>query len=455
MRIVYSLLGLLFWVSVPLIASLDLGEIIKTAQCQSSCLRNLTTDDKCWNVGRDENTQCEKCWQTCEFLGPFDNKLRLEFCNRSVFFNPKFRRVTTFHFQSLVSLKHPSQRQCSSCEIACTFYRTYGIEENQYDPTKLPAPEEDEIIRMNKHDMAITMRKNLLGIWEMDKHYTANQKIEMKPGDWIIITNENGAIKHYSWEKWWPTLQSLKDGPLFQANITWMDWQTQLNKQREEISLPGDKIFLELRNKKKERIRPSFVVTWQEETGNGIMGNQVADSESAQISLLPGRYSIRVATNDGPGSYSIVIDTDEYKIKNEMHLLICRVIKWDIILSVLLWVLILLLVLLIKAIISKRRKNENNVEMACPTAAEMKSNKWNMISCFKYEPDQTDSDIFASSYIDYINEQSWMEMDINANADMQNANVQNVNVNVQDANANIQDVTANTQNATTNVIQQT
>ncbi|XP_029675830.1 uncharacterized protein LOC115243188 [Formica exsecta] len=431
MRTVYSLLGLLFCMSVPLIASLDLGEIIKTAQCQSSCLRNFTTDDKCWNVGRDENTQCEKCWQTCEFLGPFDNKLRLEFCNRGVFFN------------------------CSSCEIACTFYRTYGIEENQYDPTKLPAPEEDEIIRMNKHDMAITLRKNLLGIWEMDKHYTANQKIEMKPGNWIIITNENGAIKHYSWEKWWPTLQSLKDGPLFQANITWMDWQTQLNKQREEISLPGDKIFLELRNKKKKRIRPSFVVTWQEETGNGIMGNQVADSESAQISLPPGRYSIRVATNDGPGSYSIVIDTAKYKIKNEIHLFICRVIKWDIILSVLLWLLILLLVLLIKAIISKRRKNKNNIEMACPTAAEMKSNKWNMISCFKYEPNQTDSDIFASSYIDYINEQSWTEMDINANADMQDANVQNVNVNVQDANANIQDVTANTQNATTNVIQQT
>lgn len=87
--------------------------------------------------------------------------------------------------------------QYSSCEIACTFYRTYGVEENQYDPTKLPAPEKDEIIRMNKHDMAITMRKNLLGIWEMDKHYTANQKVVMKPGDWIIITNENGAIKHY------------------------------------------------------------------------------------------------------------------------------------------------------------------------------------------------------------------------------------------------------------------
>lgn len=54
-----------------------------------------------------------------------------------------------------------------------------------------------------------------------------------------------------------------------------MDWQTQLIKQREKISLPGDKIFLELRNKKKRKNKSSFVVTWQEETGNGIMGNQV------------------------------------------------------------------------------------------------------------------------------------------------------------------------------------
>ncbi|XP_050462037.1 uncharacterized protein LOC126857013 [Cataglyphis hispanica] len=440
MKTVYYLLGLLSCVSLPLITGLDLGEIIKTAQCQSSCLRNLTTDDKCWNVGKDKNTQCEKCWQTCELLGPFNNKTRLDICkNCALFLN------------------------CSSCEIACTFYRTYGVEENQYDPTKLPAPEKDEIIRMNKHDMAITMRKNLLGTWEMDKHYTANQKVIMKPGDWIIITNENGAIKHYSWEKWWPTLQSLKDGPLFQANITWMDWQTQLNKQREKISLPGDKIFLELRNKKKRKNKSSFVVTWQEETGNGIMGNQVADSESAQISLPPGRYSIRVATNDGPGSYSIVIDTADYKIEsNEFDLYICYIIKWDLIVSFLTWlliVLVMILVIFIKAIILKRRKNKNNIdniEMACPTAAEMKSNKLNiLIPCFKYESNQTDSDPFANSYTDYINEQAWTEIDINANANMQDANVQNVNVNVQDANANIQDVTANTRNVnTTNVIQQ-
>lgn len=86
--------------------------------------------------------------------------------------------------------------QCSICEIACTFYRTHGMEESQYEPIKLPAPEEGEIV-INKHDVAITMHKNLEGTWEMQKEYTANEEVVMKPGKWIIITNENGAIKHY------------------------------------------------------------------------------------------------------------------------------------------------------------------------------------------------------------------------------------------------------------------
>lgn len=97
--------------------------------------------------------------------------------------------------------------------------------------------------------------------------------------------------------------------------------------------------------------------------------------------------------------------------------------------------------------------------MVCPSEAEMRSNKRNIapILNFKSESNQTYSDCSTDSYTDNTNEYNelWMEMDINANANMQNANVQNVNVNVQDANVNIQDVTANTQNATTNAIQQT
>jgi len=40
-----------------------------------------------------------------------------------------------------------------------------------------------------------------------------------------------------------------------------------------------------------------------------VLSLQVTDSESAQISLPCGKYLVRVATNDGPGSYPIVVDT--------------------------------------------------------------------------------------------------------------------------------------------------
>ena len=40
---------------------------------------------------------------------------------------------------------------------------------------------------------------------------------------------------------------------------------------------------------------------------------QVTDSESAQISLPCGKYLVRIATNDGPGSYPIVVDTGDCK----------------------------------------------------------------------------------------------------------------------------------------------
>ncbi|CAL1673179.1 unnamed protein product [Lasius platythorax] len=448
MRTVH-LVGLLFCVSLPLIAGFDLRKIIRTAQCQSSCLRNLTTDDECWNVGKNENRPCQMCWETCAFLGTYNNKMRLSLCKKRIFFN-------------------------LGCEIACTFYRTHGIEEDKYEPTKLPAPEEDEIIRINKHDIAVKLRKNLLGIWEMEEHYS-NQKTVMNTGNWIIITNENGSIKQYSWEKWKPTLETIKEnGPLFQASITWTDWQAQLKKQREEVTFPEDKVFLELQNRKKLQIKPSFVVTWQEETGNGIMGNQVADSESAQISVPSGRYLVRIATNDGPGSYSIVIDTDKFKTQiqelkysnteensNTEEFSFSTWPTWYIIFVCILNV-VMILMYLNKLFVSRIRKNknknknknENNIEMACLPEAEIRP-IWNTrIPCFECELNPTvncEALFIASSDSDisYINDQLWtVEVDINANADMQDANVQ-------DANANIQDVTANTQDATANVIQQT
>lgn len=64
-------------------------------------------------------------------------------------------------------------------------------------------------------------------------------------------------------------------GPLYQAYITWQDWRTQLKEQRERITSNYFKTIFERWAMKEKQYKPSFVVTWQQETGDGIMGNQV------------------------------------------------------------------------------------------------------------------------------------------------------------------------------------
>lgn len=59
----------------------------------------------------------------------------------------------------------------------------------------------------------------------------------------------------------------------------------------------------------RKSISPSYIVSWEPEAG-GLMGNQVTDARSTQISLLPGtKYLVRVASNEGPGSFALEIDT--------------------------------------------------------------------------------------------------------------------------------------------------
>ncbi|KYN29909.1 hypothetical protein ALC57_00656 [Trachymyrmex cornetzi] len=154
------------------------------------------------------------------------------------------------------------------------------------------------------------MQKNEKGVWEEENYFYAKQQPALIPGGWIIVVTDDGVVKHYSWDKWWPKLQLLKaGGPLYQAYITWEDWQIQLKDQRERITSN----YFKRQSVKEKQYKSSFVVTWQQETGDGIMGNQVTDSESAQISLPCGKYLVRIATNDGPGSYPIVVDTGDCK----------------------------------------------------------------------------------------------------------------------------------------------
>lgn len=226
----------------------------------------------------------------------------------------------------------------------------------------LPAPSKAPII-LDRFDVAVVMRK-LYKQWRVAGYYPGERTPNLRPDTWIIVAMENG-MKHYSWQEWIPKLESLKEGPLYEATISWKDVQTQLQKQRslEQVRFNnrvrqfflekyGEKVLAEWRSQEdspmsdeifrrfffrrkddrsddleadntpstsnayndrtdKDHIgnKESYVVSWEPETG-GLMGNQVTDSNSAQISLLPGtKYLVRIASNDGPGSFPIEVDT--------------------------------------------------------------------------------------------------------------------------------------------------
>lgn len=226
----------------------------------------------------------------------------------------------------------------------------------------LPAPSKAPII-LDRFDVAVVMRK-LYKQWRVAGYYPGERIPNLRPDTWIVVAMENG-MKHYSWQEWIPKLESLKEGPLYEATISWKDVQTQLQKQRslEQVRFNnrvrqfflekyGEKVLAEWRSQEdspmsdeifrrfffrrkddrsddleadntpstsnayndrtdKDHIgnKESYVVSWEPETG-GLMGNQVTDSNSAQISLLPGtKYLVRIASNDGPGSFPIEVDT--------------------------------------------------------------------------------------------------------------------------------------------------
>lgn len=252
--------------------------------------------------------------------------------------------------------------QCPACQTACT-YRKTRIEE-KYLPSMLPAPKKAPL-DLDKFDVAVVMRK-LYKQWRVAGYYPGERTPNLRPDTWIIVAMENG-MKHYSWEEWVPKLESLKEGPLYEAIISWKDVQTQLQKQRSQqqvrfnnrvrqffLEKYGEKVLAEWRSQEDSQIsddifrrfffrrkddrseddleadnapstsnayndridlkdrlegKESYVVSWEPETG-GLMGNQVTDSNCAQISLLPGtKYLVRIASNDGPGSFPIEVDT--------------------------------------------------------------------------------------------------------------------------------------------------
>ncbi|CAL7939748.1 unnamed protein product [Xylocopa violacea] len=320
-----------------LVTGFDLGPIVRIAQCRSQCLRKHTAEGTCdWYTGPQHlPTTCSMCWQYCEALENQWEKTRT-ICEGDLYL------------------------YCPACQTSCT-YRKTRVEE-KYLPSMLPAPKKAPI-SLDRFDVAVVMRK-VYKQWRVAGYYTGDRVPNLRPDTWIIVAMEDG-VKHYSWQEWVPKLESLREGALYEATISWKDVQAQLQKQRslEQVRFNnrvrqfflekyGEKVLAEWRNQEDSQIsdeifrrfffrrkddrsddleadntpstsnayndrvdkdhlgtKESYVVSWEPETG-GLMGNQVTDSNSAQISLLPGtKYLVRIASNDGPGSFPIEVDT--------------------------------------------------------------------------------------------------------------------------------------------------
>ncbi|KAK2582470.1 hypothetical protein KPH14_004776 [Odynerus spinipes] len=371
-----------------LVSSFDLGPVVRIAQCRSQCLRKHSTDGTCdWFSSRRE-TVCSECWQNCEAV-----EKQWESSSRTICEGDQYTR-------------------CPACQTACS-YRKTRVEE-KYLPSMLPAPKKGPVT-LDKFDVAVVMRK-VHKQWREGGYYPGGRAPGLRPDTWIIVIMEEG-MKHYSWQEWVPTLESLKEGDaLYEATVTWKDVSSQLRKQQELeqkrfndrvrqffLEKYGEKVLAEWRSQEDSQIseevfrrfffrrkderndasletdgspstndnsfddlgigrdessrkKNSYVVSWEPETG-GLMGNQVADSNSAQISLLPGtKYLVRIASNDGPGSFPIEVDTRPGSVQ------VRRVKRnfedwypWDIYVACACAAIVIFVIVLVKIV--KRKKN--------------------------------------------------------------------------------------------------
>ncbi|XP_015119906.1 uncharacterized protein LOC107043106 [Diachasma alloeum] len=327
-----------FVLCIALGESFDLGPIVRIAQCRMQCMKKHSTDGSCdWYTNRAE-TVCNECWQNCESLET--------------------------QWEATKSICEGDENlRCPACQTACS-YRTTRPEE-EYLPSSLPAPTRGPV-KLGQYDIAVVMRR--VGTsWKESGYYPGSRVPSLRPDTWILVILQDG-IRHYSWEEWTPTLESLKDGPFVEATLSWWNVDAQLKRQRDVeqkrfndrvrqfyLEKYGEKVLVEWRDSQDTPIpeevfrrfffrrrneeeaqsqgesittdsypvfkgqdgpsmrqtmeKQSYVVAWEPETG-GLMGNQVVDTLTAQISLLPGtKYLVRIASNDGPGSFSIEIDT--------------------------------------------------------------------------------------------------------------------------------------------------
>ncbi|XP_015605589.1 uncharacterized protein LOC107272701 [Cephus cinctus] len=318
-----SVIRFLVWTMccVTLGAAFNLEPYLSIARCKSSCISKYSIDGSC-DSENSEELSCSKCWYNCESL-LFEWDDTRDMCEK------------------------PNCIKFPECVNPCYYYKSQEPK-SEYLPSMLPAPKSDKIT-LGRFDVGIVFKRMNVE-WKKYEWFNSKTIPTLDLNSWIIVVTQSG-VEHWSKINWSPSLVTLKEGPLYEATLTWKNpsnifmqklnhVKTMLNSETEIIHMDADYLSSEAL---KIVVKPTlstkastgslspelsldlpmttesfdypqaseltYIVSWQPEAG-GLMGNQVTKSSTTQISLLPGvKYQVRIATNDGPGSYAIEVDT--------------------------------------------------------------------------------------------------------------------------------------------------
>lgn len=183
----------------------------------------------------------------------------------------------------------------------------------------------------------------------------------------------------------------------------------------------------------------------------------MTDSESAQISLSCGKYLVRVATNDGPGSYPIVVDTGiceipKVSIWNLKEYVTKATTSLIIVLTMMgIFCAIFIYLYLFEKCFEKygiKNGKESRMEEGSLTEAEKRlMTKGNLTKIQKKLINQDVLGLYSNYNHSMVNLVQTMDMNVKASEKTQDANA-----GTQNANAGTQNANASTQNTNANVI---
>ncbi|XP_046749350.1 uncharacterized protein LOC124413065 [Diprion similis] len=337
-----------FALLVPVTAGFDLGPSMRIAQCRSLCLRRHQEAEEC-----KDTSNCYMCWEACGFLEndwtiwgsvcQDDEEICLSGCKTACAYHAT--RVEEEFLPSTLPAPMAGPAYLEAYDVAIVFRK---VEEEWKEMDQIPG---GGAMTVNETTWVVVVAEN--GVRQYSGEFWKPTLECLRAGalfeaslSWSGNTVEDNEIGDIDSPK--SGMQAIdfeNDEVLRNALSSTRTLRPRDSAATDRIRLyftPGAKSYFDEQNARiladvgvqGEEERPeiygeepslmettsknsvekgtggaSYIVSWEPEAG-GLMGNQVADAKSTQISLLPGtKYLVRIASNEGPGSFALEIDT--------------------------------------------------------------------------------------------------------------------------------------------------